>query len=135
MNAPGKSILRIVSILYIVFGGLFALMMLLSLFFGAGLTTLVEGMLGTLGTWIGGLLFVAFLIPAAVDLIIGILGVKYADEPSKSSFFIVIGIILSALTLISLISSFTVWGLIMLVMPVLYIVGGYMNKNASRAER
>lgn len=135
MNAPGKSILRIVSILYIVFGGIFALMMLLSLFFSAGLATLVEGMLGTLGTWIGGLLFVAFLIPAAVDLIIGILGVKYADEPSKTSFFIVIGIILSVLTLISLISSFTVWSLIMLVMPVLYIVGGYMNKNVLRAER
>ncbi len=134
MNAPGKVLLKVVSVLYIIFGSIFALMMILSLFFSAGLASLVEGMLGSLSAWIGGMLFVAFLIPAAVDLIIGIFGIRNAGEPSKAQFFIVTGIILAVLTLITVVFSFTVWGLVMFAMPVLFIVGGYMNKNAVRRD-
>ena len=129
MYAPGKGILKIVSIMYIIFGSIFALMMLLSLFLGSMLASWAGSLFGSFSALVGGLLFVAFLIPAAVDLIIGIIGFKNSDIPSKAQFFIVTGIVLTALTLILLMVSFTIWGLIMFAMPVLYIVGGYMNKN------
>ena len=131
MDTPGKIMLKIVSIIYIIFGAVFALMMILSLFLGSVLAGLLENTLGALGALVSGMLFVAFLIPAAVDLVIGILGVKYADDPDKSKFFIVVGIVLTALTLLGNVFSFTVAGLIMFVMPVLYIVGGYLNRNAA----
>ncbi len=126
--------LKIVSILYIIMGAIFAVLALLSLFLSATIASWMQGMMGGLGAMMGGVLFVILLIPAAVDLVIGILGVKYADDPRKSSFFIVTGYILAALSLISLIMGFSVWGLIMFVLPVLFIVGGYMNRNNVRHE-
>ena len=134
MNAPGKGILKVVSVLYIIFGAIFALLMLLSLFLGSMIGALVGDMLGGfLGTWVGSILFVIFLIPAALDLIFGIIGVKKAGDPSKATFFIVVGIILTVIALIGVVSSFSVWMLLNLVMPVLFIVGGFMNKNATIA--
>ena len=135
MNAPGKGILKIVSIMYIIFGSIFALMMLLSLFLGSLLASWAGSLLGAFSAIVGGLLFVIFLIPAAVDLIVGIIGFKNSDIPSKAQYFIVTGIVLTALTLILLMFSFTIWGVIMFAMPVLYIVGGYMNKNAAPPEK
>ncbi len=131
MNAPGKGLLKVVSILYIVFGSLFALLMLLSLFLASVLAGFVGDMLGFLGAWATGLLFVVFLIPAAVDLVFGIIGVKSAGDPSKAMFFIVTGIVLTALTLFGVVSSqFSIWNLLPLVMPVLFIVGGALNRKA-----
>ena len=135
MNAPGKGILKIVSIMYIIFGSIFALMMLLSLFLGSLLASWAGSLLGAFSAIVGGLLFVIFLIPAAVDLIVGIIGFKNSDIPSKAQYFIVTGIVLTALTLVLLMFSFTIWGVIMFAMPVLYIVGGYMNKNAAPPEK
>ena len=128
MNAPGKGILKVVSILYIVFGGIWALFMILSLFLGSAIAGMLGGMIGG---WVGGILFVIFLIAAAVNLVIGIIGSKNADDPTKALFFIVVGIILAILTLISLISDFSIWNLLGLVMPILFIVGGVQNRNAA----
>ncbi len=135
VNAPGKGILKIVSIMYIIFGSIFALLMVLSLFLGSVLASWAGSLFGAFSALVGGTLFVIFLIPAAVDLIVGIIGIKNADIPSKAQFFIVTGIILTALTLILLMFSFTIWGVIMFAMPVLYIVGGYMNKNAAKPDK
>lgn len=128
MNAPGKGILKVVSILYIVFGGIWALFMILSLFLGSAIAGMLGGMIGG---WVGGVLFVIFLIAAAVNLVIGIIGSKKADDPTRALFFIVVGIILAILTLISLISDFSIWNLLGLVMPILFIVGGVQNRNAA----
>lgn len=127
MNAPGKGILKVASILYIVFGGLWALLAIIG-FFAAGFIADFFGPFAAFGA-IGGIFVgLVFLIAAAVNLVVGIIGVK---NPTKSIFFIVFGFILGALTLISLISSFSIWLLLGLVLPVLLIVGGFMNKNAS----
>jgi hypothetical protein len=130
--------LKVVSILYIIFGGIFALLGVLSLFLATTIAAwmggMMGGMIGGLGVMAGGLLCVVLLIPAAVDLVIGIVGVRNAGEPSKSTFFIVTGFILGGLSLIGLILSFSIWGLIMLAMPVLFIVGGYMNRNAAQRD-
>ncbi len=130
MNAPGSGLLKVISILYIIFGAIFAVFMLLSLALGSVIADLAEGFIGGLGAIVGGVLFLVFLIPAAADLVIGIIGVKKADDQSAATFFIVVGIVLTALTLIGLILSFSALSLLGLVMPVLFIVGGYMNKNA-----
>ncbi len=131
MDTPGKVMLKVVSIVYIVFGCIFALLMLFALFLGSAMSALLGSWLGSLSAWVGGMLFLAFLIPAAVDLAVGILGVRYADNPEKSQFFIVTGIVLTVLTVLGLVFSFNVGGIVMFVMPVLFIVGGYMNRSAA----
>jgi len=131
MNAPGKTMLKVVSIIYIVIGAICALLMILSLFLGSLLASLANNIFGALGGILGGALFIVFLIPAAADLIVGIIGVKFCGDPSKASFFIVVGFIMGGLMLISLFSAFSVWNLISLVLPVLYIIGGYRNKKAA----
>ncbi len=136
MNAPGKTLLKVVSILYIIFGALFALLALFSLFMGSIIASLVSSYVGDISAMLGGavgfLLFIILLIPAAVDLIVGILGLKKCDDASKANFFIVFGFILGILALISVITAFTVMSLLGLVLPVLLIVGGFMNKNAAK---
>ena len=131
MDAPGKTMLKVVSILYIIFGAICVLLMLLSLFIGPLLASLAGDMFGLFGGLLGGALFIVFLIPAAVDLVVGILGLRFCDNPAKSTFFIVVGFILGILMLISLFGAFSIWNLIGLAMPVLYIIGGFMNKKAA----
>jgi len=134
MNAPGKTMLKVVSIIYIVIGAICALLMILSLFLGSLLASLANNIFGALGGILGGALFIVFLIPAAADLIVGIIGVKFCGDPSKASFFIVVGFIMGGLMLISLFGAFSIWNLLGLVLPILYIVGGFMNRNAAQAD-
>lgn len=54
-----------------------------------------------------------------------------SEDPSRANFFIVTGIVLCALYLISMIMSFNVLSLINFVLPILFIVGGVQNKNAA----
>ena len=136
MNAPGKTLLKVVSILYIIFGSLFALAALLSLFLGSMLGALVSGFFGDysalLGGAIGVVLFIVFLILAAIDLVVGIIGIKQCGDPSKATFYIVFGFILGGLSLISFLTNFMVGNLIGVILPVLLIVGGFMNKKAAK---
>lgn len=127
MNAPGKGMLKTVSILFIVFGAI----------------ALVVSLLAVLGSALVGsglLLFatILMLIASALDLVIGIIGVKKSGDPTQAGFFIVTGIVLCALSLVSLIMSiastgFDVTSFVGFVLPILYIVGGNMNKKAAAA--
>lgn len=126
MNAPGKVMLKTASIIYIVIGGLLALVALIS-FFVAGISD-AFGPLASFGALGGAVIGVVLLIAAAVDLVVGIIGVK---NTTKSTFFIVFGFILGGLTLLSMINGFNPWLLLGLVLPVLFVVGGFMNKNAA----
>ena len=131
MNAPGKGLLKVVSILFIIFGVIATIVSLIALVGSAAVTVY----LGDLGI----ILMIAtiiMLIASVLELIMGILGVKKCSDPQKASFFVTTGILLCALTLVSLImsiasSSFSVTSLIGFVLPVLYIIGGAMNKKAS----
>lgn len=121
MDAPGKGILKVVSILFIVFGAIATIISLVALF-GSAL--------------LGGLfVFAAILalISSVLELILGIVGFKKSSDPAQATFFIVTGIILCILTLISMIMYFQVTSLIGFILPVLFIVGGYMNRNAATA--
>lgn len=126
MNAPGKGLLKVVSILFIVFGAIALVFSIIALLGAAALAAFDSELGGMLvvGTVIA-------LIASALELVIGIIGVKKSGEPSQAGFFIVTGIILCVLQLVSMILNFQVTSLIGFVLPVLYIVGGAMNKKAA----
>lgn len=125
MEAQGKVMLKVTSILYIVCGGLWALGALIALVASSMIADMAFG----IWAWLGSYVAIVFLIMAAVNLVIGIIGVKQCADPSKAMFFIVTGIVLGVLAFISIFSSFLT-GLIGLVLPVLFIVGGFQNKNS-----
>ena len=129
MDAPGRGILKITSILFIIFGAIATLFSLLAIF-GSSLVTAVGGVVGVLG---GTLLIgsILMIVVSVLELIVGIMGYKKSDDPSQANFFIVIGIVLCILALVSMILFFQVTGLIGFVLPILFIVGGYMNKGAT----
>ncbi len=126
MNAPGKGILKVVSILFIIFGAIATVVSIFGLIGSAWLSAATMGL--------GGILVVGMVIAllgSALELVLGIVGIKKCDDPSQANFFIVAGIVLCAINLVSMIMYFSVTGLIAFVLPILYIVGGIQNKNAA----
>ncbi len=138
MNAPAKGLLKVVSILFIIFGVIATIVSLLAVFASAALTAVA----GAAGAAIGGILLLAtilLLAASVLEFILGIIGLKKCGDPAQAGFFIVSGIILCILSLASFIinivsSSFDITGLIGFVLPVLYIIGGSMNKKAVVAQ-
>ncbi len=128
MNAPGKGLLKVVSIIFIVFGAIATLLSIIGLAGSAMLSSLTYGLTGVLVVGM-----VIALIASVLELVMGIVGVKKCADPSQANFFIVTGIILCALNLISMIMYFQVTSLINFVLPILFIVGGVQNKNATSA--
>ena len=129
MNAPGKGMLKVVSILFIIFGAIATLLSILALV-GAGFLGAVTGGASALIT----VAAVILLITSIAELVIGIVGVKKSGDVSSAMFFIVTGIILCVLNLVSMIMNFQVTSLIGFVLPVLYIVGGALNKKAANTS-
>lgn len=130
MNAPGKGLLKVISILFIIFGVIAAIVSVIALL-GSAILTAYAGGLGAIVM----IATIVMLLASVLELIIGIIGIKKCNDPAKAGFFITTGIILCALTLVSLIMSiasagFSATSLIGFVLPVLYIVGGCMNKKA-----
>jgi hypothetical protein len=80
---------------------------------------------------------IILLVGSVLELVIGIIGVgKRSGDPSKAGFYIVTGIILCIINLIGLVigivnGEFQWTGLIGFVLPILYIIGGAMNKKAA----
>lgn len=126
MNAPGKGILKVVSILFIIFGAIATVISIFGLVGSAYLSAVSLGLAGILVV-----ATIIALIGSALELVLGIVGLKKCDNPSQANFFIVAGIVLCVLNLVSLIMSFNVATLIGFVLPILYIVGGVQNKNAA----
>ena len=128
MNPPGKTLLKTVSILFIIFGAIATIVSMLAVLGTAVLSA---------GTAMAGVLLIAaivMLIVSALELILGIVGLGRCADPGKAGYFITVGIILCVLALFSLIisianGSFDFTRLIGFVLPVLYIVGGTMNKK------
>lgn len=132
MNAPGSSILKIASILFIIFGAIAALFSLLALLGSTALTSIIGGYSTTAAVATGGILMFASIIAlaaSALEVFIGVIGLKKCNDPSQANFFIVTGAVLCGLTLITMIMSFSFLNLISFVLPVLYIVGGTMNNK------
>ena len=130
MNAPGKGLLKFVSILFIVFGAIALVVSILAM----SVAIAAVDYLGDIGI-IAVAAVIIMLIVSVLELVLGIVGLKKSGDPAKGGFFITTGIILCVLALASLIlgiaaGSFDVTSLIGFILPVLYIVGGSMNKKA-----
>jgi hypothetical protein len=128
MEAPGKGMLKVVSILFIIFGAIAAIIFLIVGVIGALVAGTAVGIIAILLALFG-------LILAAVELVIGIIGLKKCEDVSQAGFFITTGIVLCVLQFISLVwgiasTGFNFTSFIGFVLPILYIVGGNMNKKA-----
>lgn len=133
----GRLMLKVVGILYIVFASFSILAGLVAIAGGAALgiaggESLALG-LGALAVILG---FVAIL-SSVFGLVVGILGVKWCNRPDKAGTLFVLGIVLIVLAALSLLSSFSgdssasvVSSLLGLVLPVLYTLGAWQNKQS-----
>ncbi|MDR1158191.1 MAG: hypothetical protein LBK75_07785 [Oscillospiraceae bacterium] len=121
----GRKFLRVTGILMIIGGALSILFGFIALF-----GSLIGNVLG-----VGGLLVAAAilaLIGGAVELVAGIFGVLYAERSDKARTCIVMGIIVTALSVVSNVINFSVQSLVLgLVLPVLYLIGAFKNKQAA----
>lgn len=124
-EAPGKSLLRVSSILMIIFSGI----------------VLVLGIIGIIAAGaIGGIVIAAAstivvtlaILPTVVMFIAGIFGIAFAGRPERAGVCLVFGIIVVVLTLLSIFSSSFAWTqLAGLILPVLYLIGAIQNKKAA----
>ena len=129
MNAPGKGILKVSSIIFIIFGAIATIFSIIALI-GSSMVSSVFGGLGAILV----VATIIALISSLLELVLGIVGLKKCADPSQGNFFIVTGIILCVLNLVSMIMSFSVLSLINFVLPILFIVGGVQNKNAGSSN-
>jgi hypothetical protein len=135
MSEKGRNLLKTASILFVVIGAFCALFSIIGMACAACLSNAATDLTGIQGAGIvlGGVLLagsIVLFISGALGLVVGIIGYKKAGGPPQTNFFIAWGIALGALMFLSLILNFSVWGLIGLVPPALYVVGGYMGRNA-----
>ena len=124
MHAPGKTLLKVVSVLFIIFGSIATIVSILGLLGGS----LVPGVAGGLMT----AAMVIALILSIFELILGIVGLRRSEDPENANFFMVSGVVLCVVALVSMMLSFQVTSLIGFVLPILFIIGGAMSKNAAR---
>lgn len=138
MEARGKTIIKVVSVLFIIGGALSTITYLLALLFGsAGAVTGVANVQAD-GTAMVLALMVLYLIWSILMLVGGIIGIKNSGKPEAAKTLISFGIILIVASLIVNIyrimivgaSSATVVPLVSsLLLPVLYIMGAKKNQE------
>lgn len=134
----GRLMLKVVGILYIIFAALSILTGLMAVVGGAALgiaggESLALG-LGVIAMVLG----VVAILSSTFSLVAGILGVKWCNRPDKAGVLFVLGVVLTALAVLNLLSSFggdngsaaVVGALIGLVLPVLYTLGAWQNKQS-----
>lgn len=137
MNAPGKELLKIVSILLIIAGS-FAV---ISSYFGAVGSALLAQLDIQSGKSVISMVISATM--GILEIIFGILGIKRSAIPAQGRFFIVSGIVLCAMQVLNMLMHVIRSGGLMLlvlpagllgfVLPVLYIVGGIKNTKTISA--
>lgn len=132
----GSRMLQVVGILMIIGGGLVILMCILAIAGSAALGSIAGAagaaalggavLVGTIGT----------LLAGVIELVAGIMGVKNWRTPSKAQSCLIMGIVIIALQVLSLILNLVGGGsvdwfnlLLGLVLPVLYIVGAMQLKK------
>lgn len=134
MAPKGKTMLKVVGILYIIFSGISILVGLLAMM-GGGMIAAGGDMMGTGVGAVAAIAGVVMILSSVFGLIVGIIGVKNCAKPEKAQVCFVLGIILIVLAAFSLISAFSgdgniFSGLIGLVLPILYTLGAYWNKQS-----
>ncbi|NLA26009.1 MAG: hypothetical protein GX878_01290 [Firmicutes bacterium] len=135
MEGKSNTLLMVAGILMII-GGIFGTIV------GIIAVVSVGALAGTLGSEVNLalLIFSAIITPigAVVCFVAGIVGVKNAAKPEKANLCIIFGILTAAFLLLSNVltavgGSFnTMYLVIGLLVPALYLVGAFQNKNIAR---
>ena len=142
-QAPGKGLLKVTGILYIILAALAIVGgILMAAGGGVGMMAGTQGLDGVVVA--GGAILIGLgvytIIANIFGLIMGILGVKNCDKPEKATVCMVLGIIVLVLGVIGGIVSIVNQGLSFssvlsllcsLVIPGLYTWGAYKNKQAA----
>lgn len=125
-HAPGRGLLRFSGIVFIIFGILIAVLAILAMM-NINTEMTQTGMTASViraGS-------IATLIGAAFDIIVGCVGVAYADRPSRATTCIVLGFLcmlphIAAAILTGYLQWTSITGFLL---PLLFIIGGFMNKR------
>lgn len=123
MYAPAKVLLKVVSVLFIIFGSIASV---------ASIIGLVGGSTPGMGGDIVVTAMIVSLVLSIFELVLGIVGLRRSENPEHANFFLISGVVLCVVALISMILSFQVTSLIGFVLPILFIIGGAMQKNTPR---
>jgi len=143
MEAPGKGLLKVVGILFIIRGVILLIIALLAML-GAAMMQNPEtlqaleqqGVAVDVSGGAAWLAAIVALVAAALDLVTGILGVKNSKKPEKAQTCFIMGIIIIAFLIVNAAISAVdgslniIWTAISLVLPVLYLWGALKNKEA-----
>lgn len=136
-QAPGRGLLKVTGILYIVLS-VIGFIGVLGVLLGGGLLAAT----GTgLGMALGIMAFLSVIVALAQSvfgLIMGIMGTKYCDVLEKAGTCFVMGMIVTVLGVISFLGDLMndpgfatlLGGALGLAIPVLYTLGAYKNKQA-----
>ena len=132
MERKSNGFLKVTGILMIIGGGLSIIIGLIAVM-GVGALVYALG-----GDGLGLLTFAAILtlVGAAIQLVAGILGDANAAKPEKATVCIVFGILTAVFTILGNVlnvvggSTFNVLSpIIGLVLPILYLIGAFQNKD------
>lgn len=127
MKAP-NTLLKVISILFIILGIVGIVLALLVAILGGAILASITESLG-FGVAVGGVITVILVGEAVFDLVAGILGVKGKITACKVLGFIILaGSILGALLNVSLFDSalsIIITVVVTLILPVLYLVGAF----------
>ena len=117
----GKNLLKVTSVLLILFGSIVTVITIIELANGGRLSG------GHIGTFMSAV--VVLLILSMLSLVLGVVGLKKCEEVRSASYFIISGVVMGGVALISLALSLQLVGLIGFLLPLLYIVGGAMQRH------
>lgn len=133
-TTKGAKFLKVTGILMIIGGALSLIISIIAIVGIAALAYISSGEVSFALLYASGILM---LISSAAELIAGIIGVKNSRNPEKAVTCIVWGVIVAVLSIIGMIlnsvggGSFSVTSLLTsLVLPVLYIIGAFQNKQS-----
>ena len=133
-TAPGRTILKVVGILYVVFGGI-------GIFVAASGLAALDAVRGAAGMFGGGALaaqataglrgaLIFALIVAGYQIFMGIVGIRFCAVLEKASMLLVLGVLALILVVIGLIiSGFTILVIFSLPLPILYVIGAHKNRT------
>ena len=133
----GRTMLKVVGILYIIFAALSILTGLMAVVGGAALgiaggESLALG-LGVIAMVLG----VVAILSSTFSLVTGILGVKWCARPDKARVLFVLGVVFIVLAALNLLASFgdgnisaTAGAAVRLVLAAFYTLGAWRNRQA-----
>jgi hypothetical protein len=74
---------------------------------------------------------ILLMIASILEFIFGAVGFRKSDDAGSATYFIVTGFISAIVMIISLIMCYSIWNLLGLILPIFYIVGGFLLRKVA----